>query len=270
MSSCHNCTLDCSTRDQRVSLGVSIGATPDYVVALAGNPNTGKSTVFNHLTGLRQHTGNWPGKTVARAEGAFEHEGKRFRLVDLPGTYSLLARSVDEEIARDFVLFGQPDCTVVVCDATVLERNLHLVLQVLEITPRVVVCVNLIDEAHRRHIEIEPDALERELGVPVVPTAARIGRGLDCLVAKVHAVASGELVTSPRRVKLETALDEAVAQLEARLRTRFPHLPCPRWIAMRLLDGDESIERAIANGELESLTTSPDQNTDRNQVGSAA
>ena len=106
----------------------------DYVVALAGNPNTGKSTVFNSLTGLRQHTGNWPGKTVARAEGGFASEGKRYKLVDLPGTYSLLSTSADEEISRDFILFGKPDVTVIVVDATCLERNLNLVLQVLQIT----------------------------------------------------------------------------------------------------------------------------------------
>ena len=122
----------------------------DFVVALAGNPNTGKSTVFNALTGLRQHTGNWPGKTVARAEGGFSYRDRRFRLVDLPGTYSLLSTSVDEEIARDFLLFGRPDVTVVVADATRLERNLNLVLQVLEITGRAVLCLNLMDEAERQ------------------------------------------------------------------------------------------------------------------------
>src|SRR6188768_2184239 len=123
-------------------LGVNMERT-DYVVALAGNPNTGKSTVFNALTGLRQHTGNWPGKTVTRAEGAFEYSGKRYKIVDLPGSYSLQAGSTDEEVARDFILFGEPDVTLVVVDATRLERNLNLVLQVLEITDRVVVCLNL-------------------------------------------------------------------------------------------------------------------------------
>ena len=113
----------------------------DYVVALAGNPNTGKSTVFNYLTGLRQHTGNWPGKTVTRAEGGFEYNQKKFKIVDLPGTYSLLSTSTDEEVARDFILFGQPDVTVIVVDATRIERNLNLVLQILEITDRAVVCL---------------------------------------------------------------------------------------------------------------------------------
>ena len=161
-----------------VKLGVDM-ENFDYVVALAGNPNTGKSTVFNSLTGLRQHTGNWPGKTVARAEGGFSSGDNRYKLVDLPGTYSLLSASLDEEIARNFILFGKPDVTVIVVDATRLERNLNLVLQVLEITDRVVVCLNLMDEARRRGLEIDERRLARDLGVPVVPTAARFGEGLE-------------------------------------------------------------------------------------------
>src|SRR5512136_2926890 len=139
----------------------------DFVVALAGNPNTGKSTVFNALTGLRQHTGNWPGKTVARAEGRFDEGDRRFRLIDLPGTYSLQAGSADEEVARDFILFGRPDVTVVVVDATRLERNLNLVLQILDITDRVVVYLNLVDEARRHGLAVDAARLEKELGVPV-------------------------------------------------------------------------------------------------------
>ena len=155
-----------------VKLGVDM-ENWDYVVALAGNPNTGKSTVFNALTGLRQHTGNWPGKTVARAEGGFSTAGNRFKLVDLPGTYSLLSSSLDEEIARNFILFGKPDVTVIIVDATRLERNLNLVLQILEITDRVVVCLNLMDEARRHGLAVDDRLLARDLGVPVVPTAAR-------------------------------------------------------------------------------------------------
>ncbi|MEZ4636086.1 MAG: FeoB small GTPase domain-containing protein [Caldilineaceae bacterium] len=150
----------------------------DFVVALAGNPNTGKSTVFNALTGLRQHTGNWPGKTVARAEGGFVYADMRYKIVDLPGTYSLLATSLDEEVARDFILFGRPDVTLVVVDATRLERNLNLVLQVLEITDRVVVCLNLMDEARRKHIDVDVRRLARDLERRLYPQ--RRARAKDC------------------------------------------------------------------------------------------
>src|SRR5210317_1188222 len=139
----------------------------DFVVALSGNPNTGKSTVFNALTGLRQHTGNWPGKTVVRAEGAFEYNDQKYKLMDLPGTYSLLSTSEDEEVARNFILFGKPDVTIIVADACRLERNLNLVLQILEITDKAVLCLNLMDEAERNHIEIDTRMLARELGIPV-------------------------------------------------------------------------------------------------------
>lgn len=226
----------------------------DFIVALAGNPNTGKSTVFNHLTGLRQYTGNWPGKTVARAEGTFTHKGKRFKLVDLPGTYSLLASSTDEQIARDFILFGRPDCTIVVCDATLLERNLHLALQILEITDRVVVCANLMDEADRKRIALEARVLEKELGVPVVPTAARKGQGLDHLVEHVYEVCIGHLKPTPRKTDFDDTLETAVSQLAAKLLAHVPNLPCPRWVALRLLDGDEHIEEALRNGGLAALT----------------
>ena len=172
----------------------------DYVVALAGNPNTGKSTVFNALTGLRQHTGNWPGKTVTRAEGGFHFADERYKLVDLPGTYSLLSSSKDEDVARDFILFGKPDVTVIVVDATRLERNLNLVLQVLEITDRAVVCLNLIDEARRHGLTVDERRLARDLGVPVVPTSARFGEGLDELNEAIRQVATGEVVRKPHRV----------------------------------------------------------------------
>ncbi len=227
----------------------------DYVIALAGNPNVGKSTVFNALTGLRQHTGNWPGKTVGRAEGGFEYAEKRFKIVDLPGTYSLLATSPDEEVARDFILFGQPDVTVVVIDATRMERNLNLVLQVMQITNRVVVCVNLIDEARRHGLEVDERRLARDLGVPVVLTAARQKEGLDLLIQTIHEVASGKIVGKPPVQETEPpqvrrALDTLVGQIHELL----PDLPNARWVALRLLDGDETIIQALRHGELGQLS----------------
>jgi len=227
----------------------------DYVVALPGNPNTGKSTVFNALTGLRQHTGNWPGKTVTRAEGGFEFGGRRYKLIDLPGTYSLLATSPDEEVTRDFILFGQPNVTVVVVDATRLERNLNLVLQVIEITDRVVVCLNLMDEARRHGLQVDSRQLARDLGVPVVPTVARYGEGLPELLQAISDVASGKTVCRPHRLQSETpALRQALGKLTVAITAAFPGLANARWIALRLLGGDERIIEALRNGELAALS----------------
>jgi len=226
----------------------------DFVVALAGNPNTGKSTVFNALTGLRQHTGNWPGKTVTRAEGSYEYEGSRYKLVDLPGTYSLMAATTDEEVARNFILFGRPDVTLIVVDASRLERNLNLVLQVLGITDRAVLCLNLIDEARRHGLEIDVARLAEELGIPVVATSARFGRGIDELVRVVHEVATGRVVCRPRQIETRSpVLAGALGKLQPRLEAAFPALPNARWVALRLLDGDRRVSDAIGSGELENL-----------------
>jgi len=227
----------------------------DYVVALAGNPNTGKSTVFNALTGLRQHTGNWPGKTVTRAEGGFAYGGRRFKLVDLPGTYSLLATSADEEVARDFLLFGRPDVTLVVVDASRLERNLNLVLQVLEITDRVVVCLNLVDEARRHGLQVDERRLARDLGVPVVPTVARLRQGLDLLLRTIDDVAGGRTLCAPRRLTgVPAELDQAVRRVTREVEAAYPGLPNARWVALRLLDGDERIIEAVRQGDLADLS----------------
>jgi ferrous iron transport protein B len=226
----------------------------DYVVALAGNPNVGKSTVFNSLTGLRQHTGNWPGKTVSRAEGGFSFSDHKYKLIDLPGTYSLLSTSRDEEIARDFILFGRPDVTIIVVDATRLERNLNLVLQVLEITDRAVICLNLIDEAERHKLQIDDRRLARDLGVPVVPTAARHDRGLDQLLQAVSDVATGRTVCRPHRIKSQSSTTRgAVNQLAGMLEELYPGLPNIDWVALRLLDGDHRIIEAVRTGELADL-----------------
>jgi ferrous iron transport protein B len=226
----------------------------DFVVALAGNPNTGKSTVFNYLTGLRQHTGNWPGKTVTRAEGGFAYGEKKFKLVDLPGTYSLLSTSTDEEVARDFILFGQPDVTVIVVDATRIERNLNLVLQILEITNRAVVCLNLMDEAKRNGIKIDDRTLSKEIGIPVVPTSARQGEGMNDLLNIIQEVATGKYICRPYRIKSNSIeLNAAIEKLSKEIEIEYPGLPNLRWVALRLLEGDQSIINAIRSGELGSL-----------------
>ncbi len=228
----------------------------DYLVALAGNPNTGKSTVFNAVTGLRQHTGNWPGKTVTRAEGNFDNHGKRVRIIDLPGTYSLQAGSTDEEVARDFLLFGRPDVTIVVLDATRLERNLNLTLQVLEITDRVVVCLNLMDEARRHGIAVDPVKLEAELGVPVVPASARRGEGIDALLEAVHQVATGARRTTPFRIQQHPPqVEAAIGALVPLISAAFPSLPNTRWVALRLLNADQRVLDAVRSGEIGALAS---------------
>lgn len=258
----NNCaTCPAHNSGNLIKLGINM-TDFDYVVALAGNPNTGKSTVFNNLTGLRQHTGNWPGKTVARAEGAFSYNDKKFKLVDLPGTYSLLSTSTDEEIARDFILFGQPDVTVVVIDATRIERNLNMVLQVLEITDKAVLCLNLIDEAKRHNITIDDRALSRELGIPVIPAAARQRVGMNELLNYIFLVASGEYLCKPRRISSKSkSFNTAVEKIVSEIENEFPGLPNSRWVALRLLEGDQKIIDAIKTGDLLTLVKENSLNT---------
>ena len=246
--------MTCPSRfSQLRKLGLRIDG-HDYVIALAGNPNTGKTTVFNALTGLRMHTGNWPGKTISRAEGGFSYDGKQFKMVDLPGTYSLLSASPDEEVARTFLLFGRPDVTVIVADATCLERNLNLVLQVLQITRRAVLCLNLMDEARANGLEIDPRQLARDLGIPVVPCSARSGDGIPELIREIGIMAARPDSPSPRRLPLEIpGLRSALDQVELDITNSFPNLPQPRWVALRLLEGDREIIDAVSSGEIGSL-----------------
>lgn len=228
------------------NFGISI-AQGQFSVALAGNPNVGKSTIFNALTGLHQHTGNWPGKTVGNAQGCFQYQNHSFLLIDLPGTYSLLANSVEEQIARDFLCFAYPDVTVVVLDATSLERNLNLALQVFEITPKVIVCLNLMDEAKKKNLAINLTSLEHELGVPVIATSARQGTGLDELREKIFQVATGSVQTNPRQIVYSTEVENAVKTLIPMVQDIANNTLSPRWIALRLLDGDGSFVKSLSN-----------------------
>ena len=263
---------ECAAGRESALVQLGIGTSRfDFLVALAGNPNTGKSTIFNGFTGLRQHTGNWPGKTVSRAEGTYSYRDRRFKVVDLPGTYSLQAGSPDEEVARDFLLFGLPDVTVVVVDATRLERNLNLVLQILEISDRVVVCLNLVDEARRHGIAIDERKLSERLGVPVVATVARTGAGMQELRETVYRVATGEIETSPYRIReYPQDVERAVSRLLPVVQSAFPGLANGRWVALRLLNKDERVEQAVREGTIGGSGEAASEESGETVLGQAA
>ncbi len=237
-------------------IGLNVGR-KDKIIALAGNPNTGKSTVFNQLTGLKQYTGNWPGKTVTRAEGKFSYDNENYLLIDLPGTYSLLSTSDDEEIARNFILFGKPDAVIVVVDSTSLERNLNLVIQILQITSKVIVCCNLIDEAVRKGIMIDKEKLELDIGVPVILTNARSGKGIDELLEKIDLIVNDKLITNPRKVEFKKELKEKLGEIVPLIQSTFLGVQNAEWIALRLIEGDAKIREALLNGEFDSLVKGP-------------
>lgn len=215
------------------------------VVALAGNPNTGKSTVFNSLTGLHQHTGNWPGKTVVNARGEFKHRDQEYILVDLPGTYSIFYSSVEEQVARDFICFGNPDVCVVVTDATSLERNLNLVFQVMEVYDKVVLCVNLMDEARKKNIEVNKEILEDYLGIPVVLTSARNGEGLEELKDKIECVANNKIIVKPKVTIYEDHIERYIEDIEKTIKEYNSNITA-RWLALRVLDMDKSLLNSMS------------------------
>ena len=212
-------------------------------LVLAGNPNVGKSTVFNALTGLRQHTGNWPGKTVAAAEGVCRNGRNAYLITDVPGAYSLRAQSAEEEATLEAIAFGQAQAVIVVCDAGCLERNLNLLFQILEITPRVVVAVNLMDEAEKKGITVDLPALEKALGVPAVGICARKKQGLNALLEAVERVI--EIQPAPLLVSYPAPIENALAAGAAVLKPRYQGLICPRFSALRLMEGDACFRREL-------------------------
>lgn len=227
-----------------------------YVIVLAGNPNTGKSAVFNSLTGLHQHTGNWPGKTVVNARGEFTHNNKENILVDLPGTYSLFASSVEEEVARDFICFGNSDAVIVVADATCLERNLNLVYQVMELTANVILCINLIDEAKKKNIIIDGEGIEKELGIPVILCAARSGVCIKELKDAVYKITTKQIKPTPTTVIYNDYIEEKVNYIQPIIKKNIKDINS-RWLALRIIDCDkklmDSISSNLDNNSLEKL-----------------
>ena len=217
----------------------------DKVIALAGNPNVGKSTVFNGLTGMNQHTGNWPGKTVTNAQGYCQTKNQSYVMVDIPGTYSLMAHSAEEEVARNFICFGNPDAVIVVCDATCLERNLNLVLQTMEISRKVIVCINLMDEAKRKNITINLERLSQILGVPVVSTVARKKKSLDTLMRTLDRTIIKEDKTNLYKIKYSEEIETAISMIEPVVNEISEKKLNSRWLSLKLLDKDPSLIKEI-------------------------
>lgn len=237
-------TID-STGNKAKDRGMHIPKEPGQkIIALAGNPNVGKSTVFNQLTGMKQHTGNWPGKTVSNAWGYCTYQGAQYILADIPGAYSLMAVSAEEEVARDFLCFGEVDAVIVVCDATCLERNLNLVMQIAEIHENVVLCLNLMDEAKKKNIHIDLQRLEQELGIPVVGTTARSKKGLNQLMEQVKcSLGSGR--HAPMYISYGKQIDQVAAAETEILEQLLTDKLNARWTALKLAEGDAKLLSAI-------------------------
>jgi len=219
----------------------------ELTIALAGNPNSGKTTVFNNLTGARQHVGNWPGVTVEKKEGSYRYQGYKVKVVDLPGVYGLPAYSPDEVVARNFILEGKPDVVVDIVDASNLERNLYLTVQLIELEVKLVVALNMIDVAKSREYQIDIDSLAQELGAPVVPIVATRKEGHDKLLQAIVDVFGGKTTMAKVKPYYGGELEEHIKELEAliaqdeELSRQFP----PRWLAIKLLEEDNDVLERI-------------------------
>ncbi len=233
----------------------------DKKVLLMGNPNVGKSTVFNEITGSHQHTGNWTGKTVGTCEGRYTYKFTNFRLVDLPGTYSLLSSSDEERIARDYLCFEDYDCVVCVIDATNLERNLNLVLQVLELTDRVVVLLNLCDEAKKKNIEIDNLALSKSLGVPIIRATARSGKGINELLEAIFCISNETLINETAVLYYSSPIETAIKQITRELKCSLETDKKLRFFALRLIENDESFNKSFKEHFGKEVLLNTDLNT---------
>ncbi|RLE64602.1 MAG: ferrous iron transporter B, partial [Thermoprotei archaeon] len=216
-----------------------------YLIALAGNPNTGKSTVFNTLTGARQHIGNWPGKTIEKKEGICEYENIELKIVDLPGTYSLTAYSDEELIARDFIIKEKPTVVVNIVDASNLSRNLYLTLRLLELTDKVIIALNMMDIAEEKGMKIDVEKLSELLGVPIVPMVASEGIGIKKLLDTIVDLIKGKIRTRPLRLNFGQHIESQIKSVERELEDIDLKEYPKRWLAIKLLEGDTEVEEMI-------------------------